>query len=59
MPKPQSANPANPAPSVEHHLQMFDRHRLGLRGAVDVHELREDELDLVLGEQCLRFGCVH
>jgi hypothetical protein len=38
---------------------MLHRHRLGLRGAMDIHELRKDEFDLMLGEQCLRFGCVH
>ena len=38
---------------------MLHRYRLGLRGAMDVHELREDEFDLMLGEQCLRFGGVH
>ena len=43
----------------EHHLEMLHRHGLGLRGAVDVDELREHELDLVLREQCLRFGYVH
>ena len=43
----------------EHHLEMFDRHRLRFRRPVDVHELGENKFDLVFGEQGLRLRDVH
>ena len=52
MPKPQSAKPGEARAIGQHHFEMFDRHRLGLRGAMDVDELREHEFDLVLAQQC-------
>src|SRR5450432_4008412 len=38
---------------------MLDRHGLGLRGAVDVHELRQDIASLVLFEKFLGLLLIH
>ncbi len=38
---------------VEHHAVVLDRHRLGLRSPVDVHELREHVSDVVIGKPFL------
>ena len=43
----------------EHHLQVLHRYRLGLRGAVDVHELRENVADFVLFEKFLCRLLIH
>jgi len=53
MPKPHRAKPRTRA-FVKHHLQMFDRHGLGLRGAMNIHELRQYIADLVFFEKFLR-----
>ena len=43
-----AANPANPAPSVEQVVEVARRDELGVRLAVHVDELREEELDAVV-----------
>ncbi len=38
---------------------MLDRHGLGLRGAMDIHELRQHIADLVFFEKFLRCLLIH
>ena len=51
--------PGEPCPVGQHHLQMLDRHGLGLRGAMDIHELRQDVAGLVLIEKFLCLLLIH
>ena len=59
MPRPQIANPAKPAPVVSSSSKCATGNALRLRRAVDVDELRQDELDLVLLEKSPCLGCGH
>ena len=43
----------------QHHVQVLDRHGLGLRGAVDVDELRQDVAGVVLLEERGRLLSIH
>jgi hypothetical protein len=44
---------------LQHHAEVLDRHRLRLRRAVDVHELREEVADAVLLEELPCFSRCH